>query len=147
MSEKEVFYKVDDEEYVDEELALSILLKEGVLFSNCRYYSMTSNGMTDGRTVVLFVLCNDIFAWGCADGENLPYEEISNLYKMWEKDKKWGAAKWCCIQRNEKPQNPVVKLMKENGSWDEQMEKLPDNYYDKKCRERYEEKLREKQLL
>ena len=84
--------------------------------------------------MVIHDLCNDIFAWACADGEDLPLDEVSNLYRMWEKDSKWGSAKWCCYRRKEKPQGPVVEAMKGDGSWDEEMEKLSENHYDSFCR-------------
>jgi hypothetical protein len=83
----------------------------------------------------LYVNCNDIFAWGCSDAEQLPLDEISNLYKLWLENKMWGAAKWCCFKRNEKPQNPVEKEMKAANVWDNQIEKLPNNYYDTKLKE------------
>jgi hypothetical protein len=76
------------------------------------------------------VMCNDIFAWGCADAEYIDDEEFDNLYAMWYNDMEWGGARWCCIKRNEKPQLPVVKLMKEAGSWDDVLEALPENQYD-----------------
>jgi len=123
----------EEKEYFDDELALSVLLKDGILFCNSREYYY--NGKKDGETIVLFVICNDVFAWGCADAEDLLTSEIENLYNLHMKDKKCGAIKWCCIKRNEKPQYPMVKWMEENGSWDEVLENLPENYYDKMCRE------------
>lgn len=133
--ETEVFFKVDGEEYCNNELALSILLQNNVLFANSREYSQ--NGKWEGHTVVLFVICNDIFAWGGADAQDLPLSEVGLLYKMWDKDNKWGSAKWCCIRRNEKPQKPVVDAMKKDGSWCEIMEGLAENHYDKFCKEKY----------
>lgn len=75
----------------------------------------------------LLVICNDIFMWGSADYEKLPAYEIQKCYEMWKADPNWGAIKWCCIHRNLKPQNPVVKDMKRDGVWDEIMENLPEN--------------------
>lgn len=72
------------------------------------------------------MICNDVFAWGCADVEELPYSEIMPLWRAWKADKVWGTAKWCCRQRNMKPQQPVIRRMKEAGVWDEAMEALPD---------------------
>ena len=115
-------------------MALSILLKEDILFCNERRYAEYNNDKLLGSTIVLFVLCNDIFAWGSADSEDLPLNEIQNLYRMWEKDEKWGSAKWCCLRRKEKPQYPVAEAMKKDGSWDDEMEKLPENYYDAYCK-------------
>lgn len=147
MNNKSPFIIMEDgEEYFNQELALSILLEEEILFANSFPFSYKKDGKSEGETIVLFVNCNDIFAWACAEGETLSYNEVKDLYKMWEKDKKWGSSKWCCIKRNEKPQGPVANAMKKDGSWDETMEKLPDNYYDKKSREIYEQKLKENKI-
>lgn len=136
----EVFFIINGKEYCNEELALSILLKDDVIFSNHRFYSMTKDGISDGKTTVLFVNCNDIFAWACADGEDLPHSEIGNLYKMRKSvPGNWGSAKWCCIRRNEKPQRPVQEMMKKSGAWDETLEKLPENQYDKFIQSRRDE--------
>lgn len=143
IDETTVFYPVDGEEYCDEEKALAILLAEGVLFANGRQYVETgwrsttppSNRLApdgsqtiQGETVVLFVLCNDIFAWGCADAECLPHSEIGALYRMWATDHKWGSAKWCALRRNGQPQRPIIEAMKKDGAWDEAMEGLPANW-------------------
>lgn len=80
----------------------------------------------EARTIAVGVICNDVFAWGCADAEELPYSEIIPLWRAWKADKVWGTAKWCCRQRGVKPQQPVIRRMKEAGVWDEAMEALPD---------------------
>lgn len=131
----QILTQTDKEEYFDEEQALSVLLKDGVLFCNERNYYY--EGEKCGTTIVLFVNCNDCFAWACADAEDLPNGEIKNLYEYHLKDPKWGSTKWCCIRRNEKPLAKVINLMKKDGSWDEVMEKLPENAYDKACKEKY----------
>lgn len=133
--EEEVFYTIDGKEYCNEELALSILLKNDVLFCNDRQYvEFKDPKVIGGSTIVLFVLCNDIFAWGVADEEDLPLNEVGNLYRMYKKDKIWGAAKWCCFRRKQKPQYPVAEAMKKNNSWDDAMEKLQENHYDTYCK-------------
>jgi len=121
---------MNEDKYFDEENALSALLKDGILFCNERNYSSTPGGPSEGLTIVLFVICNDIFAWGCADAEDLPISELENLYKMWLKNNKWGSTKWCCIRRKEKPQRPAVELMKKDGAWDDELECLSENRYD-----------------
>lgn len=124
----EVIFYINGEERYDEDLALAILLKESILFSNEASFSYTFEGkIYNEKTTGLFVNCNDIFAWGCADAENLPYDQISILYKMWKDDNKWGFAKWCCKIRNQQPQSPVKKDMIKDGSWDEEMDKLSAN--------------------
>lgn len=131
-SDNEVFFKIyegtpEEKECCNEELALSILLKEGVLFSNTGYFG---DGDEKEKTVVLFVNCNDLFAWGCADAECVKHSEIGGLYRAWEADKKWGVDKWCAKRRCQKPQPPVIRAMKKDGVWDAEMEALADNWQD-----------------
>lgn len=109
------FFTMDDgKEVCHDERALAKLLIEGVLFCS------------SGRhTVVLYVLCNDLFYCGCADAENLPMSEIGTLLKMHLKDNTWGVSKWCCRQRKLRPQVPIVEEMKKLGVWDDELEALP----------------------
>jgi len=88
-------------------------------------------------------LCSDIFAWGCADAECVTDEELPDLYAAWKADNKWGAAKWCCLKRNQKPQAPVERDMRADGAWDEAMEALPENRYDAARREYHAKKAAE----
>lgn len=137
----ENFFIIDEIEYCNEEQCLARLLKDEVLFCNQREY-LDIDFITDekgvvkgskpsmeiaGRTTILFVNCNDLFAWGCADSEDLLNEEIGPLYKMHMSDPEYGASKWCCIKRNMKPQKPIVDRWKKAGRWDDQMEALQDN--------------------
>jgi hypothetical protein len=123
----QVFFDVDGEECCDEELALSRLLAAGVLFCNTGYFGEGPNRET---TVVLFVSCNDVFAWACADGEAFTHDDIADLYRAWEGNRTWGVWKWCCRHRNQRPQKPVETAMKKEGVWDEAMEALPENVQD-----------------
>lgn len=122
------FYEMNGEEVCQEEPALAQLLAAGELFANGRKY--LECGEPADETTVLFVQCNDIFAWGCADAESLPFDEIGNLYRMWHADKSWGTAKWCALRRKQQPQGPVIQRMKQDGSWDEMMESLGPNTMD-----------------
>ena len=109
----------------DEDEALAEMLKAGVLFSNTREYLW--KGEKSGETVILIVNCNDIFAWACADAEDLKESEVQDLYQMWKKDPGWGPAKWVCKKRNLQPQKAAIKFMKQEGSWEEWMDKLQPN--------------------
>ena len=102
---------------VDEEFALIELLKDGVLFANDIPFDGAYN-------TVLYVSCNDLFDWACAEAESFSYLDIKTLYEMHLKDKKWGSSKWCCFHRNLKPQKAVIEAMKKDGVWDETMEAL-----------------------
>jgi hypothetical protein len=111
----------------EEELALARLLAEGVVHMNSHWFEESWPDEAK-KTVYLGVICNDIFAWACADSEPLEYAEIQSLYDAWIADKTWGSSKWCAIKRNQKPQMPVIEAMKRDGAWDETMESLGDNW-------------------
>lgn len=106
---------------------LARLLKKGYLFCNTR--ETVFMGKPAGTIIVLYVLCNDLFYWGCADAENITHREIDDLYKMAfnKKYKGWGCDIWCCKKRNMKPQQPVIEKMKSDGVWDDELENLPKN--------------------
>lgn len=106
---------------LDEEEMLSALLSGGVLLAS---------QSDDASTVSLLVRCSDLFAWACADAENLPYDQIGPLYLAWKNDLTWGVDKWCCKQRNQRPQKYFENLMRSKGAWDEGMESLPLNTQD-----------------
>lgn len=109
--------------------ALARLLAEEVVYINCFHWKKEWPEEAQKLTG-LFVNCNDIFAWACSDAELLLYEDIQSLYDAWSADPIWGPAKWCAVKRNQKPQDPVVKAMKEAGAWDETMEALGENTMD-----------------
>ena len=124
--------------------AVAFLLEEDVLFINSRPYveapwqPKEEWTISENYTIVVFVLCNDVFAWGCADAEELDYsernEEKNELKELLEFhlncDKGWGSVKWVCKKRNEQPQAPMITAMKEVGAWNDMMEALPLNKYD-----------------
>lgn len=78
-------------------------------------------------------LCSDMFAWGCADAERITDEDLSSVYELWKTDPEWGLDKWVLRKRNEQPQAPVKRLMIDAGVWDQSLEALPENLYDKAC--------------
>jgi len=130
-SDLEIFVKrKDGTELCRKNLALSILLKEGVLFCNER--TTLFNGKEEESTVVLYVICNEVFCPVSSDAEALKIDEIGNLYKEFKAHGHTGVYKWCCIQRDEKPTRNVIDEFKEAGIWDEQMEKLRQNEWEVK---------------
>ncbi len=137
--------------------ALACLLLDDVVFLNSfwskRYDLKAKDGklatelkdipewnQEDSELIAIYVICNDIFAWGCADAQSLPYNKLEKLYEMWRKDKVWGTAVWCCIQRNEMPQRPVAEEIRKAGIWDLDALNLEENGYDKAWKERKEKK-------
>ncbi len=83
----------------------------------------------DDGNIRINVNCNDVFAWALADSQPLTYDGIEQLWNMFNIEGHWGITKWCCIQRQSKPQLPVLNDMKKDGCWDETMEALPENIY------------------
>ena len=113
----------------EESKALARLLADDVVFLNNHWWA--KDWPEEAQKITsLNVNCNDVFAWACADAEEMEYSEIRALYDLWDKDRDWGAAKWCAIKRNQKPQPPVIASMKKSGSWDAVMEALGSNTQD-----------------
>lgn len=100
--------------HMEEEDYLKVLLTEDVVFINNGHWN--KDWPKDHITV--HVNCNDVFAWGCADAEDITYSELGDLYAMYKKDPNWGPAIWCIKKRKMMPQKPVEKLIKEAGIWD-----------------------------
>ncbi len=120
-------YAGQDEEYFDEQEAAIQLLKENICFIN----------FGEG----LIVNCSDVFAWACSDGEKIENEkEAEEVYKWCMKYPSYGGVIWCCIKRNEKPQAPYAKLMKDNNEWDIALDNLAENKYDAYLKKEYGEK-------
>lgn len=110
-------------------IALAHLLMNEVVFLNSNWWQ--KEWPEDAKQMIsINVNCSDVFAWACSDSEGLAYNEIENLYRLWRACPAWGAAKWCCLQRKQKPQPPVERRMKSAGVWDELMETLGENTQD-----------------
>lgn len=129
IDESEIYYKGEnDYVFIDENKALACLLNADVCFLN-------NLKVRNEWTTCVYVIANDVFAWGCADAECISNSdgdensEIYSLYKLWKENNDWGAIKWLCLKRNEQPQKPIIESMKKDGYWDDTLEKLPPNYY------------------
>lgn len=109
--------KPAEEPMFEEAAALSHLLMNEVVFLNSHWFEKDwPKAAQDG--ICVCVNCNDVFAWGCADAEGLPYKEIQALYEMWRKDPVWGPAVWCVRRRGQMPQKPVEARIRAAGIWD-----------------------------
>ena len=118
-------YKDNDEKEVKHfwvEEALKVLLDKGILFANSRKYLF--EGKEQPETLCLFVNCSDIFAWGCADAEEITYDEVEDLWKHYVENKYCGVIIWCMKKRNLQPQFPVKERMIKDGVWKEEFEKI-----------------------
>ena len=122
-----------------QEKALAYLLSERVVFVNSRPY--VENPWADkhkqeiaGPTTVVFVNSNDVFAWGCADGECVTGSHIADdaneLYRLLRyvlEDSRWGAVKYACWKNNLQPQKALVDKLKKAGVWDDWWQSLSPN--------------------
>ena len=136
-------FKDKEEIYFDEDEAILQLLAEGILFSNYRTHSSDDKKLTnDGKTIVLFLNCNDVFAWACADAEDVSsIEELKSLYDYCEKYGAWeGSTIWVCMKRKQKPQSPVEKMLKDNNTWPIELDTIEENKYDLIMNEEYRTK-------
>ena len=132
---RQYFFDINGEIVPNETDILAKLLDDGVLF--CNNFTIISDRKNSddkpeiiGKTITLFVNCNDVFAWGFADSEDVVETDLKSLFELHMQNPKCGSTQWVCIKRNEKPQRPVIKWMKENNGWNETLEALPNNKYD-----------------
>ncbi len=96
---------MEDEDY------LKVLLCENVAFINNGWWRKD----WPQDHVSIHIGCNDVFAWGCADAEDVLCSELQDVYEHWKKDPDWGAAVWCIKKRKQMPQPPVAKILREKG--------------------------------
>lgn len=111
--------------YFDDQNALALLLLNEVVYLSSFWNESRAPAEIQGA-ISVSVLCGDLFYWGCADAESLPFAELESLYKMWKADPAWGASRWCILRRKQRPQAPIITMMKEAGRWDQAMEDLPE---------------------
>ena len=95
---------------------LCVLIYNEAVFVNSFWWK--EDWPDDARKFIsLNVNCNDCFAWGVADAEELEYEDIEDLFEHWEKDPSWGTYVWCIKKRNMAPQPPVYDDIMKGGIW------------------------------
>lgn len=114
----------------DDSRALAELLYHEVCYTNCHWYE--KEWPKEAQEIIsIYVNCGDVFAWGCADSEDLKDTELKNLWQMWNKDHYYGPMVWACIQRNEMPQKSVAEAIRKNCTeWNIDELGLRPNYYD-----------------
>lgn len=121
-----VFWDFRGEEMVDEIEALRELLgHESLLFVGDSRSALVEDDASAGNPLGVYLNCNDVFAWGCADEEPLRQADLGPLVKVMRADPKWGGIKYACRLRKQRPQKPIIRDMKADGAWDEDMEALP----------------------
>jgi len=123
-----------DGEYYYELKALAWLLANDYCFINT--LEVTGYGGYKSKTVCVFVNCSDTFAFATADAEPITNDEnegseIIELFKLIQEKSYHGATKWVCKRRNMQPQKPLKTKMIKDGAWDDELENLPENTYNK----------------
>ena len=139
MTESKYWFDIDGKKVADHEAMAAHFLEENILFLSSRKYvcGEKDDVISKNATLLLFLNCNDVFVWGYADAEGVSYDELPELFKMYEANTDCGPTQWVCIKRNQKPQAPMVKYLKEKNGWNEVMEALPENKYDAYCKEKF----------
>jgi hypothetical protein len=95
----------DDSDDVDEEAMMALLLINEQVFLNHRHMKVHAS-KEPSWNIVVYVICNDIFAWASADAESVGLHELKDLYLHFRRDPIWGTAIWCCKKRKMMPQAP-----------------------------------------
>lgn len=98
-------------------IMLAILLLDEKVFTNEHWWEDDWPEEAK-KTTSLNVNCNDVFAWGCADAEEMRQSEIEDVYEHWLKDRYWGVDVWCIKKRKTMPQGPVEEKIRKAGIWD-----------------------------
>jgi hypothetical protein len=96
---------------------LTYLLAKDVVFINNGWWNKEDGIPWPEDHISVHVNCNDIFAWGTADSEDITYSELPELLRYYRQDPNWGSAAWCIKKRKMRPQEPVEKEL-ENSIWD-----------------------------
>lgn len=106
-------YEIDtDPEYFNEsEDYLKYLLCEDMIVVNNGWWKKD----WPKDKITISVICSDIFAWGCADAEDIDHCDLKEVAEAHAKDPMWGVAAWCIKKRKQMPQKPVAERMKAAG--------------------------------
>ena len=111
----------------DKDNALAFLLINDVIFTNNHWWEKEWTEEAK-KTTSLNVNCNDIFAWACADSEEINVNEIEELYKLYRENAEYGQFIWCIKKRNMLPQYPIYELIQNETNWDLNKMGLDKNY-------------------
>lgn len=117
-------YAIYDDDFIPE-YALAQLLVDDVLFTITKQIKSEFKFNKDYYTQCVFVILNDTFGYACADAEGIESEEeLKELYIEHMKNKTWGSTIWASKKRKMKPLPELVKKMKDDGVWTDELENL-----------------------
>jgi hypothetical protein len=132
-------------EFVNED-ALAYLLEKEIIFLNCHHWK--KDWPEEARkTLSVFVNCDDVFAWACADAEELNMDELEDLFDHAKQDDVYGPIVWCCKKRNEMPIRPHREHIQRSGLWNLEEMGLEPNGHEKVLKEFSDSKKPIKRLL
>jgi len=72
------------------------------------------NISADEDTPSMWVNCNDLFHWACADGEGFELKDLPELNQAYQDSPEFGDMLWVCRRRKMRPQQPCYKYLKED---------------------------------
>ncbi len=99
-----------------EELAIRVLKATGFDWTGNLFWRSDH----EYAPITMFVNCNDLFYWGCADAEEITEENIGLLEEALVVDNTYGADLFCARSRKMRPQQPCYK------GYSEEIKKLFD---------------------
>ena len=106
-----------DEEYVSEEEMLAYLIIQSDVYLNNGWWFKNDNKPWQEDYTTLHVNCSDTFAYASADGEDLKYSEIRELYEFVKAHNDLGAMAWCIKKRKVRPLEQRCKQIDASGIW------------------------------
>ncbi len=101
-----------------EEHILAYFLLDGTIFINNGWWYKEEGKQWPEDRITIHVNCNDVFAWGTADSEDITYSELKDLYEFVKKDPNLGSSAWCIKKRKQMPQKPLEEMFKKAKIWD-----------------------------
>lgn len=111
-----IMAKPDIEIVFEVEQALAWLIADGKIFLNSHWWEEEWTKEQKQLTSIN-LNCNDLFAWGCADAEELMYKDIEQVWSHYKQDTEYGTDVWCIKKRNQMPQKPLYDAIKKAGYW------------------------------
>jgi len=102
------------EEMYEEPGMLAVLIANGWIGMNKHWWEKDWPEKAREQFCI-FLNMNDMFAWGCADAEDITYDELKDVYMHFEKNPEWGPVIWVSKKRRQLPQQPVIDMMIKGG--------------------------------
>lgn len=105
------------------EAALIYLLENRYVFlNNCWWKKDWPEDATKITTII--VNCNDVFDYATADGIELNFDELQNLYDHIMLDERYGAIAWCIKNQRQFPIQPYIDLFENHPIWGDEFKQL-----------------------